>query len=358
MGIDKKVVTDLKGYFEAINGITNKNAKNPQVLWFRGVNDIQHSLIPSLFRGNTRATRLEDFETDYSKLHYAEDIRTQHYIARNHHFFQNEPSSRVEWLEVMQHHCVNTRALDWSESSVHSLLFAVEMFLDKNQQQKRDQAVPCVWVLEPAEMNKKIFVYLRDHLDTAEVGSLLEDLVDDDSEKEVILDNIRKLSDFTMYDETGETGHLDYILNLSAIDDELLRDRGRLKKLLLKGNVVNPYYYLLSRIYSDGHVLGDRELPPLAIVQPYHSERIRAQRGVFTIFPYYKEMEGDEKCRDMGFNPDAMDNNKTARGVLHQIVIGNPRKVAYELLHNGMNDSWLYPELPVVSNEIENHKIY
>ena len=36
----------------------------------------------------------------------------------------------MEWLEVMQHHQVNTRVLDWSESSIHSLIFAVEAFFD------------------------------------------------------------------------------------------------------------------------------------------------------------------------------------------------------------------------------------
>ena len=67
-------------------------------------------------------------------------------------------------------------------------------------------------------------------------------------------------------------------------------------------------------------VLEDRELPPLAVIQPYHSERIKAQRGVFTAFPFYNEEEYDEDYRSMGLNPDAMDDNKAASGCLHQIV--------------------------------------
>lgn len=116
--------------------------------------------------------------------------------------------------------------------------------------------------------------------------------------------------------------------------------------------------YFLSRIYSDEHILEDRELPLLDVSQPYHSERIKAQRGVFTVFPFYNEDENDEACRSMGLNPDAMDDNKAAGGCLHQIAIGNPKKVAYELLQRGMSDSWLYPEMPVVSSEIMRHKIY
>lgn len=93
------------------------------------------------------------------------------------------------------------------------------------------------------------------------------------------------------------------------------------------------------------------------MIQPYHLERIKAQREYLLYF-FYNEEKNDEVCRNMGLNPDAMDNNKAASGCLHQIVIGNPRKVAYELLQSGMSDSWLYPEMPVVSGEIMRHKIY
>ena len=76
------------------------------------------------------------------------------------------------------------------------------------------------------------------------------------------------------------------------------------------------------------------------------------------MFPFYAEKDGDERYRDQGLNPDAMEYNNMAKDTLCQIVIGNPRQVAYELMQNGMNDSWLYPELPVISNEIEKRRIY
>ena len=50
---------------------------------------------------------------------------------------------------------------------------------------------------------------------------------------------------------------------------------------------MNSVYYVLGRIYSDGYILEDRKIPPLAVVHPYHSERIKAQKGVFTVFPFY-----------------------------------------------------------------------
>lgn len=327
---------------------------NPPIMWFRGHSNAGYSLTPSLFRTKAYA---EKKTGNYTKLHYAEDIRTQHYIAKNFHLLSREPSSRVEWLEVMQHHQVNTRVLDWSESSLHSLLFALEPFFDgvKYKEESRKKCVPCVWVLIPKFLNRKIMQYLKQNTDLQK--DLMNDLGVDAGRQKEILHYFQEYGDFDVYSETKETGHIDYIFNLSSINDELLRDRNRLKELLAKGDVMNPYYYLLSRIYSDGYVLKDRELPPLCVVHPYHSERIKAQKGVFSIFPFYEEQSQYSNLRNNNISPEAMEFNSMAADCLFKILIKNPQKIALQMLENGLNDSWLYPEMPVVSSEIENHRI-
>lgn len=60
----------------------------------------------------------------------------------------------------------------------------------------------------------------------------------------------------------------------------------------------------------------------------------------------------------MNVNPDALENNIYAPEYLHRIIISDPQRIAYELLSNGMNDSWLYPELPIVSNVLSGRKVY
>lgn len=357
-------VDSLGDYLNCISQIAdvhNTGFKDrPKTLWFRGLSHVSHTLVPSLYRTNTKTKKCYEPEYhsvgDYSSMHYAEDIRTQHYNAKNYHYFSKVPNSRVEWLEVMQHHMVKTRALDWSESSIHSLIFALEPFFNNQRyvEKDREKLLPCVWVLEPQKLNKMIYDYIRKNEDLQKHILREFDSIDEEKVRQVI--KSYGVSEF--YSETEATQHLDYIVNLSSIDDEILRDRARLKKMLENGDMINPYYYMLGRIYSDGIILENRKLPPLAVVQPYHSERIKAQKGVFTIFPFYEWKEEDSFLEELKIVPDAMEYNSYAKCCLHKIVISNPQKIALQLLSNGINVSWLYPELPIVASEIENHRIY
>ena len=360
MKITTKIIHNLGEYMECVHALVQEgDPAAPDILWFRGISDMNHSLIPSLFRGNVRVT-VEKGGGQYSSLHYAEDIRVQHYIAKNYHFFDKEPSSRVEWLEVMQHQGMNTRVLDWSESSIHSLLFAIEPFLnnEKYKDQNRMKCVPGVWVLKPGKLNKKIVDELLKRTGVDELTyNLFKELTTNKNELKSMTKKLQIMKN-DRYNATSTTAHLDYIYNLSAINDEILRDRIRLKQLLMNGDIMNSVYYVLGRIYSDGYILKDRKIPPLAVVHPYHSERIKAQKGVFTVLPFYEEHDGDEKLRKLGINPDGIDNNSLAKDSLVKIVINNPKDIAGELIEHGMNDSWLYPEMPIVSSEIERHRVY
>lgn len=360
MRYQKIVVNSLGEYMDSIAELeeNQERSMDPPILWFRGQSNARYSLIPSLFRTDTHIEN-KISKGNYSKLHYAEDIRTQHYIAKNYHLFDKEPSSRVEWLEVMQHHLMKTRVLDWSESSIHSLLFALEAFFKKPDEEERKKNSPCVWVLYPQKLNRSTMETLRGDKDLQR--DLIGDIGVNAKDKQEILKQFEKYGNFSGplgYAETKETAHLDYIFNLSSINDEILRDRARLKQLLCNGGVMNPYYYLLFRVYSDGYTLQARSLPPLCVVHPYHSERIRAQRGVFAVFPFYQEQPEDKLLRALGINPDGMEYNDMVRPCLYQILINNPQKVALEMMKNGMNGSWLYPEKPVVSSEIEEHRIF
>lgn len=364
MKIDTTIVNSLGEYMDGIGKIALENKKSKSrnfvpVLWFRGMSDIGHSLVTTLHRSGVVAERNGN-SNNYSQAHYDEDICTQHYVAKNYHYFSKLPDSRTEWLEVMQHHGMRTRLLDWSESSIHSLLFSLECFLDTKtyRDTDRNKCTPCVWILDPVTLNEKIYQIFQQKIDKNDdfIRQLFHELEADDDELKKILENTKQFMDRD-YLNLG-TNHLDGIYNLSEINIEILRDRSRLKYMLKNGDNFHPFFYLIGRVYSDGYILDDRQFPPLATVQSYHSERIKAQKGVFTVFPFYNEKAGDDKKRKMNVNPDALENNIYAPEYLHRIVISDPQRIAYELLSNGMNDSWLYPELPIVSNVLSGRKVY
>jgi hypothetical protein len=100
--------------------------------WFRGHADEEWKLIPSIFRYNRLISYERDINRDFKLL-------TERLMNENY------PKDDFEWLYIMQHYGMPTRLLDWSESSLVGLFFAVE---DYNY-----DTDACVWVLSPRVYN-------------------------------------------------------------------------------------------------------------------------------------------------------------------------------------------------------------
>jgi hypothetical protein len=58
-------------------------------------------------------------------------------------------SSLWEWYFLMQHYGLPTRLLDWTESPLVALFFALA------ESSPKQEHGPCVWILNPAELNRK-----------------------------------------------------------------------------------------------------------------------------------------------------------------------------------------------------------
>ena len=126
----------------------------------------------------------------------------------------------------------------------------------------------------------------------------------------------------------------------------------------------NPFYYICLRYYSDAFPADVKDgkydvLPPLAVLQPYHSERIRAQRGAFTIFPNYTLSQNAKKLYDVAkHDVRKMENQINIQDCLVKINLLNPIKIARSLILSGERRSELYPDVDVYTELIESEKFY
>lgn len=362
MSIHQYKVYHFHEYIEIIKQIGESKKKNtcePPVLWSRGHREQSWNLRPTLLR-DVRLNPVNKL-SNASKRAMEEELRKQHYIAKNYHFLDKEPKTSIEWYEVMQHHGVKTRLLDWSESELHSLIFALECFFDNKQYRTFDRlnSSPCVWILDPIEWNMKAFklIISNNHLIDLcvdrlyKVGRL---------DKRQIKRRMRELqSVFNDYISVTSAGHLKGIFNFSSIIEmQQGLHQEEMISLLKNGELYNCFFYILLCIYLESEQQKIREIMPLSIVESYHSERIRAQKGAFTIFPYYEEDSAFTCASSMGISLDSMEYMQNGNHLLHKILLCNPDEIAFEVMNAGINVSWLYPEMPVVANAIEQREIF
>lgn len=99
-------------------------------IWFRGAQDRSNKLLPGAY-----------WRTDYDELTVVLSFRNMvpSYLTR-------EPSDDWEWYYLMQHYGVPTRLLDWTESPLVALYFALA--------KEPAGGGPCVWVLDPVALNR------------------------------------------------------------------------------------------------------------------------------------------------------------------------------------------------------------
>lgn len=160
-------------------------------------------------------------------------------------------------------------------------------------------------------------------------------------------DDLRKV--FIESDPENKWKHMDYIFNVSYFD-HLLKVAKSNPKLAVSQNVINPVFLFLALVYIEGVSTGDTVLDsvPLAVIHPLNNERIREQRGAFTLFPFpCKEKAGDN------LDYMRMEYNPCLKGTLCKIELLRPRKICEELRTIGAHRSWLYNEPEFITKEIE-----
>ena len=128
-------VNNIGTYVELITRI---DAEQQYRMWFRGQSDYSWGLVPSVQRKDGMGEHYEQYITTNFMIH---TMRLNPSVPQRY--------DRASWLTLMQHYGLPTRLLDWSESPLVALYFA----LSSDEDAKTDAAV---WVLNPMELNKKV----------------------------------------------------------------------------------------------------------------------------------------------------------------------------------------------------------
>ena len=144
--ISKQLAPTFRDYVALVETLREK-AKGP--LWYRGAGRVTYKLTPSLFR-HSRSKSIEDYLTLEGDL-------LSRFKQRSIPFQARPMTDEWDLLFFMQHFGIPTRLLDWSESPLMALFFAVtsapHSLGDRGKPVFSNDAA--IWVLDPFQWNKR-----------------------------------------------------------------------------------------------------------------------------------------------------------------------------------------------------------
>lgn len=133
--ISSLTIKSLKDVIDALGFVKDKFGKNDWV-WWRGVENTNYSLQPSVYRNPEYKVLFENERLLYFRNRAT--VRSTNLPARD---------DFADWLFLMQHYGVPTRLMDWTESAFIATYFAVRNV------KKRDENV-AIYAISPSRLNQ------------------------------------------------------------------------------------------------------------------------------------------------------------------------------------------------------------
>ncbi len=146
--LTEHTAVSLRDYLDITGGPT-RDPLDP--VWFRGVGDFEYPLIPSLYRHPTIRTKAGLLELEKKIL-----VR---FRERALPYLTTPLQRNWEYLFLMQQYGVPTRLLDWTESPLIALFFALTA-ANRDNLTRTYMKAAAVWIVSPKLWNHKVFSHV------------------------------------------------------------------------------------------------------------------------------------------------------------------------------------------------------
>ncbi len=145
MPVIRKTVTSVEAFIKLVSDLENKRRWE---LWFRGQANAEWKLVPRLYRDEENQSAIKGKKTHKEQereIREDDDDTREQFVIRAASLSDIRPAEKWDWYFVMQQHGAPTRLLDWTESALVGLYFAV-----RGNKGYHDAAV---WAMDPWLLN-------------------------------------------------------------------------------------------------------------------------------------------------------------------------------------------------------------